>query len=135
MVPIVGLGATAAKLAEKADNVFEVTSDLAKMESKVTVKGVNNMSEFFSEGFGKSIKRDLSKTEIIYDGQSIYKVTNKTDNEYMKKGYGVYLDALHKDHLEVFDKQGVVRYVLNLDSGLDADKTEKAIGRIVKGWK
>lgn len=92
------------------------------------------MGEFFSNGFGKSIKNNLSKTKIQYQGQSIYKVTEKTGSEYLKKGYGVYLDALHKDHLEVINKVGEVVYVLNLDGTLNADKTAKAIGRTIKGW-
>lgn len=36
MVPVVGLGATAAKLAKRADNVIDVATDLAKMETKGT---------------------------------------------------------------------------------------------------
>lgn len=98
-------------------------------------KSVSNMGEFFSEGFGKGLKDNLSKTNVQYQGQSIYKVTEKTGNEYLKKGYGVYLDALHKDHLEVINKAGDVIYVLNLDGTLNADKTAKALGRTVKGWK
>ncbi|WP_202975167.1 hypothetical protein [Vallitalea guaymasensis] len=99
-----------------------------------TVKSVSNIGEFFKDGFGKSIKNKLSKSSLKYDGQSIYKVTSKTSNEYLKKGYGVYLDGLHKDHLEVIDKLGKVKYVLNLDGTLNADKTAKAIGRVIKGW-
>ena len=92
------------------------------------------MKEFFYDGFGKSIKNNLSKTKLQYDGQPIFKVTSKPENEYLKKGYGVYLDALHKDHLEVIDKAGKVKYVLNIDGTLNADKTVKAIGRTIKGW-
>ncbi|MCM3164250.1 hypothetical protein [Metabacillus litoralis] len=68
--------------------------------------------------FGKSVSNSLSKSKVKYDGQSIYKVEKKTDNQYLKKGYGVYLDAFHKDHLEVIDKTGNVKYVLNLDDFL-----------------
>lgn len=57
------------------------------------------MNEFFDMEFGKIISNSLSK--VKYDGQSIYKVEKKTDNQYLKNVYGVYLDALHKDHLEV----------------------------------
>lgn len=71
----------------------------------------------------------------MYNGQSIYKVVGKIDNKYLKKGYGVYLDSLHYDHLEVIDKTGVVQYVLNLDGTINIDKTKKAVGRIVKGWR
>ncbi|RAS80687.1 pre-toxin TG domain-containing protein [Priestia endophytica] len=103
--------------------------------SKGIVKPVSNMNEFFDMEFGKSISNSLSKSKVKYDGQSIYKVEKKTSNQYLKKGYGVYLDALHKDHLEVIDKTGNVKYVLNLDGTLNQDKTKKALGRVVKGWK
>ena len=53
----------------------------------------------------------------------------------MKKDYGVYLDGLHKDHLEVIDKRGNVKYVLNLDGTLNLDKTKKIYGRVVNEWK
>ncbi|WP_427340829.1 hypothetical protein [Caloranaerobacter sp. DY30410] len=93
------------------------------------------MDEFFKLDFGKSIRNKLSRTKIRYNGQLIYKVTNKTGNKYLKKGYGLYLDSLHYDHLEVIDRQGVVRCVLNLDGSLNVDKTLKAEGRTIKGWK
>jgi ElaB/YqjD/DUF883 family membrane-anchored ribosome-binding protein len=103
--------------------------------SKDIIK-VSNMDEFFNETeFGKSISNSLEKTKVVYQGQSIYKVVQKTDNEYLKKGYGVYLDALHKDHLEVIDKIGKVKYVLNLDGTFNPEKTKKALGRVVKRWK
>ncbi|MFN6911885.1 ribonuclease YeeF family protein [Bacillus velezensis] len=102
---------------------------------KGIVKPVSNMNEFFDMEFGKKISNSLSKSKVKYDGQSIYKVEKKTDNQYLKKGYGVYLDALHNDHLEVIDKTGNVKYVLNLDGTLNPDKTKKALGRVVKGWK
>ncbi|WP_052586813.1 ribonuclease YeeF family protein [Bacillus velezensis] len=102
---------------------------------KGIVKPVSNMNEFFDMEFGKKISNSLSKSKVKYDGQSIHKVEKKTDNQYLKKGYGVYLDALHKDHLEVIDKTGNVKYVLNLDGTLNPDKTKKALGRVVKGWK
>ncbi|WP_416150184.1 pre-toxin TG domain-containing protein [Salipaludibacillus sp. HK11] len=102
---------------------------------KGSVKPVSNMNEFFDMEFGKSISKSLSKSKVKYDGQSIYKIEKKTDNSYLKKGYGVYLDALHKDHLEVIDKTGNVKYVLNLDGTLNPDKTKKALGRVVKGWR
>lgn len=109
--------------------------DLQFFASKGIGKPVSNMNEFFDIEFGKSISNSLSKSNVKYDGQSIYKVTKKTDNKYLKKGYGIYLDALHKDHLEVIDKTGDVKYVLNLDGTLNPDKTKKALGRVVKGWR
>lgn len=112
----------------------------SSIEEPITGNGnainpVSNMNEFFKIDFGKSIINSISKTKFSYDGQSIYKVTQKIDNKYLKKGYGIYLDALHYDHLEVIDKKGIVKYVLNLDGTLNLDKTKKALGRRIKNWK
>ncbi|MCH4866393.1 MULTISPECIES: ribonuclease YeeF family protein [Bacillus] len=100
------------------------------------IKPVANMETFFTEmEFGTLIKDSVTKTKIKYDGQSIYKLTKKIDNEYLKKGFGIYLDGMHKDHLEVIDKKGKVKYVLNLDGTLNIDKTKKATGRTIKNWR
>lgn len=97
-------------------------------------KSIANMAEFFSDGFGKSIKNNVTKTKNQFQGQSIYKVTKKTDNSYLKKGDGLYLYNLHKDHLEIIDSKGKVKAVLNLDGSLNVTKTEKVLkeGRRVK---
>ncbi|WP_369810961.1 ribonuclease YeeF family protein [Bacillus halotolerans] len=102
--------------------------------SKITseAKSVSNMKEFFNDGFGKTIKNNVTKTKNQFQGQSIYEVNKKLDNPYLKKGDRFYLDNLHKDHLEVFDKRGNLRVVLNLDGTLNEVKTKNAIGRKLK---
>ncbi|PSA93884.1 hemagglutinin [Bacillus atrophaeus] len=74
--------------------------------------------EFFNDGFGKSIKNNVTKTKNQFQGQSIYEVNKKLDNPYLKK--------------EVFDKRGNLRAVLNLDGTLNEVKTKNAIGRKLK---
>jgi RHS repeat-associated protein len=115
-------------------NPFSGIRKLDKIDN--AIKPVKNMDGFFDMKFGKSFKKSSLKTNVKYDGQSIYKITEKiSNNKYLKKGYGIYLDGMHKDHLEVIDKQGYVKYVLNLDGTLNADKTKKALGRQVKEWR
>ena len=75
---------------------------------------VNNMSEFFETEFGQKLKKVLQKTSKRYDGQSVYKVTEDV-GDILKKGDQIYLDGLHKNHLEVFDRNGKLRTILNLD--------------------
>ena len=91
---------------------------------------VSNMDEFFETNFGSEIKNKVSKTNKRVDGQTVYKVDKKTGN--LKKNDQVYLDGLHKDHLEVFDKNGTLRTILNLDGTVNLDKYYKAIGRKLK---
>jgi filamentous hemagglutinin len=54
----------------------------------------------------------------------------------MKKGYHFYLDALHKDHLEIFDKKGNFKLVLNLDGSINVAKTKavETSGRSIKKY-
>ena len=88
---------------------------------------INNIGEFFKNEFGLSIKNSVTKTKNQYDGQSIYEVTKKIDSAYLKKGDRFYLDNLHKDHIEVFDKKGNFRVVLNLYASINEAKTKKRL--------
>ncbi|TCQ72543.1 filamentous hemagglutinin [Raoultella ornithinolytica] len=87
---------------------------------------VGNMNEFFKKsGFGELTKSSSQKTSKIYQGQAVYKAS---DNVYenIRKGDQFYLDAKHKDHLEVFDQRGNFIHVLNLDGTINPAKTAKA---------
>lgn len=93
---------------------------------------VGNMSEFLKKpGFGNDIKDVTRKTSKQYQGQSIYQDQNKTGDT-IKKGDQLYLDAKHKYHLEVFDKNGNFKTVLNLDGSVNFDKTKAGQGRKLK---
>nr|CBX82638.1 hypothetical protein EAIL5_3819 [Erwinia amylovora ATCC BAA-2158] len=93
---------------------------------------VGNMGEFFKQtGFGSEIKELSKKTSKQYQGQSVYKA-DKSIGDYIQKGDQFYLDAKHKDHIEIFDSTGTkVRAVLNLDGSFNDAKTKaaKAEGR------
>jgi len=93
---------------------------------------VGNMGEFLKQsGFGSTVKDNTQKTNQQYQGQTIYKATDDVGN-YIKKGDQFYLDGLHKDHIEVFDKRGNFRAVLNLDGSINERKTQEAEGRKLK---
>ncbi|MBJ2334066.1 hypothetical protein JFB35_21250 [Dickeya solani] len=87
------------------------------------------MGEFLKQpGFGSTVKDNTQKTNQQYQGQSVYKATDDI-GDYIKKGDQFYLDGQHKDHLEVFDKRGDFRSVLNLDGTINQTKTDAAKGR------
>ncbi|EYU13200.1 hypothetical protein BA1DRAFT_04313 [Photorhabdus aegyptia] len=93
---------------------------------------VGNMNEFLKQsGFGSQIKGNTQKTSKMYDGKSIYSAKSDID-KYIKKGDQIYLDGDHKNHLEVFDKRGNFRVVLNLDGSINDAKTKAAEGRKLK---
>ena len=88
---------------------------------------VGNMGEFFTQpGFGSEIKELSTKTSQIYDGQSVYQVTNNIGRDIVK-GDKYYLDGFHKNHSEVFDKNRNTKAVLNLDGSHNDAKTKKSI--------
>ncbi|NHX02170.1 hypothetical protein [Pseudomonas koreensis] len=85
------------------------------------------MEDFFNQpGFGGELADATRKTSKRFQGQTVYQVTQKIAPN-IKKGDQIYLDNLHKDHLEVFDKFGDVKYVLNLDGSKNNEKTAKAL--------
>lgn len=95
-------------------------------------QAVENMDEFFDTEFGSEIKDNLSKTKKRVDGQNVYKVDKNMPEYGLKKNDQLYLDGLHKDHLEVFDKRGKSKTVLDLDGSKNSVKVKKAEGRILK---
>jgi filamentous hemagglutinin len=93
---------------------------------------VGNMKEFLQQpGFGNQIQSDTRKTSQQYQGQSIYQATGDIGSV-IKRGDQIYLDGQHKNHLEVFDKKGGLKYVLNLDGSINDAKTKAAAGRRLK---
>jgi filamentous hemagglutinin family protein len=93
---------------------------------------VGNMGEFLSQqGFGSQIRASARKTTKQYQGQSVYQASSNI-GENIRKGDQFYLDAQHKNHLEVFDGKGRFRYVLNLDGSVNEAKTQAAAGRKMK---
>ncbi|OCY34606.1 hypothetical protein BFR75_02585 [Acinetobacter pittii] len=92
-----------------------------------------NMKSFLNSGtdFSESLNNSLQKTAKRYQGQSVYKVNTEV-NSYITKGDQLYLDGLHKDHFEVFDKQGRFKAVVNLDGSYNSSKSKAAVGRKLK---
>ena len=91
---------------------------------------VNNMQEFFETDFGEQLKKSVRKTKRHYDGQAIYEVVDKSIPG-LKKGDQIYLDGIHKDHIEVFDKRGRFRKVINLDGSTNKIKSDAGVGRSI----
>ncbi len=144
VIPIAKPVKGAKMIAKHGDKVIKTgkrkLDDIAKKGKRRACscpKRVENMGQFFELEFGQKLKKASSRTSVKVQGQTVYRIDKKTDNPYLKKGYGFYLDALHKDHLEVIDKQGKVIAVLNLDGSLNKKKTERVLkeGRRVKEWK
>ena len=97
-------------------------------ETSRKVIKINNMNEFFQTEFGRKLKQSLRKTSRKYQGQTVYEVVDKSIDG-LNKGDLVYLDGLHMDHLEVFNKQGKFEKVLNLDGTINKMKSTRGIGR------
>lgn len=90
---------------------------------------VNNMKEFFETDFGQDIEKKVEKTNRRYQGQPIYKVTEKIPEYGLKKGDYFYLDALHKNHIEVFDKYNKFKSIYKMNGVRDFAKEIMAFGR------
>lgn len=98
-----------------------------KINKKTDVVKFHNMKQFFNESeFGRLLKKHSVKAEGRYDGQSIYKITQKIQRRdyIIDKDDYFYLDGLHKDHLEFFSKSRKSKMVLDLNGALNIKKTE-----------
>jgi|GEM_PF-2326909 len=95
---------------------------------------VGNIKEFFQTEFGKLLSRVSEKTHYRFQEKAVYKLTEKLKQYGLKAGDVFYLDALHMDHIEVFDSVGKIKAVFNLDGTLNVIKTNvaKMQGRTIK---
>jgi hypothetical protein len=76
--------------------------------------------------FGQQIKNDLIRSGYVNQGKRAFEVLKNIDEcTSFKKGDYVVIDALHKDHLEVFDKSTKWKQVANLDGTLNVEKTNR----------
>jgi len=133
-VPVINTPQVSQRSMDKMGNAGKDTIKNAKtgIREASTVLRVNNMKEFFQTDFGKLLKNISQKTNEVYQGQTVYKVTENIKGSILKKGFYFYLDALHKDHLEICNHTGKVIGVLNLDGILNARKTALISDRFIK---
>ena len=104
-------------------------------EKQETPTKVNNMNEFFRETeFGRSVKKKSDWTHYRYKDQRIHRVTEDIPNSPLKKGDLFYLDNSHEFHseLEVYNKFGKSKCVLNLDGTINEVKSLAARGRVIQ---
>jgi transcription elongation factor Elf1 len=92
--------------------------------------------EFISDYFDQHrMGRKMESNSQYYGkcrGQRMYQIISKElvkKSAALKKGSFFYLDGLHKDHLEVFDKNGLFSYVVNFDGSINEKKSTQAYGQ------
>ncbi|MGV3347102.1 VENN motif pre-toxin domain-containing protein, partial [Enterobacteriaceae bacterium LUAb1] len=123
-VEVLGIGAA---VGGKALAALGVVGKASKQPHQPNQGAVGNMGEFFKQaGFGSQMKEKAQKTSQMYDGQSVYQAKGEI-GDYIVRGDKYYLDGLHKNHIEVFDRNRNIKAVLNLDGSYNRVKTDKAI--------
>lgn len=80
--------------------------------------------------FVMKILLNSKKTSLLVKGAPVYQLLKSIKN--LKKSDLVYLDTLHRDHLEVFNKRGQFKVVLDIDGNILLDKSRKSKGRTIK---
>ena len=76
--------------------------------------------------FGQKIKKSLERSQYTNQGKRAFRVVQKIENcDGFKKGDYVAVDAMHRDHLEVFDKRGRWIQVANFDGTKNNEKTKQ----------
>jgi len=133
------------KLTSQLKNPSEVTKALSTPEGFViriannTEKAIenthkkiivaHNTKEFFKTPFGKLFKGKIQRTNREFHGNPIYKVNNDIPGTNIKKGHIFYLDKLHLDHLEIFNRSSRVCGVYNLDGTFNQKKYDAALAK------
>ncbi|MFZ5953566.1 MAG: hemagglutinin [Candidatus Dependentiae bacterium] len=90
------------------------------------------MKELFKTDFGNKLKDFSQKTHLIVKESIVYKIKKDFGHPDLKKGFHYYIDKTHFDHIEVYDKRGFARTVLNLDGTVNYIKAKNAMGRTIK---
>lgn len=125
---VVGTSLNGANKGKALEKINEIVENGKRVKHTPNTGAVSNMADFFkSNDFGKLLGDTANKTNRQYQGQSIFEVNKK--NGFMSNGDQFYLDGAHKNHLEVFDRNGNFKFVLNLDGTKNIDKTNSALGR------
>lgn len=76
--------------------------------------------------FGQKIKKSLERSGYINQGKRAFEVLENVEgcNGFQKGDY-VVIDAMHKDHLEVFGKDRKWKNVANFDGTFNTEKTKQ----------
>lgn len=95
-----------------------------------------NMYEVFARApIGKKLKDAVKDAARRYKDSKMYRVIKDVEEFGIKKDDWLYLDKMHKDHIEVFCKKGrPLRTVLNMDGTQNLDKLRQAGKRTIEPW-
>ncbi|MDF7677077.1 VENN motif pre-toxin domain-containing protein, partial [Neisseriaceae bacterium ESL0693] len=125
-----GKGRQSLSPAQLAEIEKGVEKGKANASYKPNQGAIANMGDYFKQpGVGSELGKNSQKSSKIYQGQTVYVATDKMKDYGIKKGDQFYLDGEHKNHIEVFDKNGDFKHVLNLDGTVNPAKTEAGKGR------
>ncbi len=76
--------------------------------------------------FAQKIKKSVERSCYVNQGKRAFKMIKNIEGcDGFKKGDYVVVDAMHKDHLEVFDRYGEWKSVANFDGTRNEKKTEQ----------
>lgn len=95
-----------------------------------------NMEQVFERApMGRKLEKVVKRTDFNYKGSKIYQVIEDVEEWGIKKGDWLYLDRMHYDHIEVFNRSGkALRTVLNMDGTRNAAKVRNAAKRNIRQW-
>jgi len=100
-------------------------------QAKQVLKAESGNDFFKKTEFGRWLKNYCDATgQKNNNNEQVYRVKEKIDHPYLKKGDVFYFDSEHKDHLEIFRGHGSCyyqKYVFNLDGTVNEKLTEKVL--------
>ena len=105
----------------------DAKKDDCREEDQYTGPWYNRTEDWINEHpFGQKIKKSLERSRYTNQGKRAFKVIENIQNcDGFKKSDYVVVDAMHKDHLEVFDKRGRWVRVANFNGTKNNEKTKQ----------
>ena len=106
---------------------YEANKDDGDEKKQYNGPWYNRTEDWINEHpFGQKIKKLLDRSQYTNQGKRAFKVIENIENcDGFKKGDYIVIDAMHKDHLEVFDRYGDWKSVANFNGTRNEKKTEQ----------
>lgn len=102
-------------------------ADQSKLTSNERYNGpTHNRTEDWIKTLSEKIRNAFERTNLGMQGKRAYRLKEKVEGfTGIAQGEFVVIDALHKDHLEVYDKYGDWVHVANFDGTRNIEKTNQ----------
>lgn len=109
--------------------LHDIQKDDSKEKEQYNGPWYNRTEDWIEQHpFGQKIKKSLERSQYTNQGKRAFQVVKKIENcDGFNKGDFIVVDAMHKDHFEVFGKNKEWSHVANFDGTKNIEKTKQGM--------